>query len=109
MGRIVIACYRPKRNRRDALRALMASHVPTLRAEGLVTDRRPILMEAADGTLIEVFEWRSKDAIDAAHANPRVLAMWERYAQVCDYVPVGAVPEASTLFSEFAPVGSDDY
>ncbi len=107
MGRIVIACYKPKPGRRDALRALMASHLPTLRAEGLVTDRQPILMEAADGTLIEVFEWRSKDAIEAAHTNPRVLAMWERYAQVCDYVPVSAVSEASTVFSEFTPVEND--
>ena len=61
-------------------------------------------MEAGDGTLIEVFEWRSPAAIEAAHTNPRVLAMWERYAQVCDYVPVGTVPEAAELFAEFTPL-----
>ena len=104
MGRIVIACYRPKTGRQDALHELMATHIPTLRAEDLVTDRTPILMQATDGTFVEVFEWRSKEAIKAAHTNSRVLAMWERYAQVCDYVPVGAVPEASELFSEFTPV-----
>ena len=104
MGRIVIACYKPKPDRRDALRELVETHIPTLRAEGLITDRRPILMEAADGTLIEVFEWRSSDAIQAAHANPRVLAMWEQFAQVCDYVPVGTVAEAAVPFSEFTPL-----
>jgi hypothetical protein len=30
--------------------------------------------------------------------------MWEEYGKVCDYVPVGQVPEASQLFSEFTPV-----
>ena len=104
MGRIVIACYKPKPDRDAALRALVASHVPALRAEGLITDRAPILMEAGDGTLIEVFEWRSTEAIRAAHANPRVLAIWDRLAQVCDYVPVGTVPEAAVPFSEFTPM-----
>lgn len=104
MGRIVIACYKPKPDRRGALRELVESHIPTLRAEGLITDRRPILMEAGDGTLIEVFEWRSTEAIQAAHVNPRVLAMWERFAQCCDYVPVGTVPEAAAPFSEFTPM-----
>ena len=46
-----------------------------------------MIMEAEDGTIVEVFEWKSKQAIDAAHTNPRVLEMWEEYAAVCDYVP----------------------
>jgi hypothetical protein len=72
-----------------------------------VTDRAPITMEAMDGTFVEVFEWRSAEAIQAAHAHPVVLRMWEEYAMVCDYVPVGQVPEAAQLFSEFTPVEVD--
>jgi hypothetical protein len=30
--------------------------------------------------------------------------MWGKYAQVCDYVPVGEVPEGKGLFSEFTPI-----
>jgi hypothetical protein len=30
--------------------------------------------------------------------------MWQRYAGVCDYIPIGQVPEAAELFSEFTPV-----
>jgi len=103
-GRIVIACYRPKPGKQDALRQLMRDHVPRLRAQGLVTDRDPITMEAADGTIVEVFEWKSQEAIDAAHGNPAVLAMWGEYAEVCDYVPVGTVAEAAQLFSNFTPL-----
>jgi hypothetical protein len=52
MGRIVIVGYRPKPGKAEELRALAAEHVPILRAEGLVTDRPAVLMEARDGTLV---------------------------------------------------------
>lgn len=104
MGRIVIACYRPKEGKRDALRALVAEHLPLLRAEGLATEREPVLMEAADGTILEVFEWRSPEAIASAHSNPSVLALWERFEAVCEWLPVSAVAEASRPFSEFTPL-----
>lgn len=104
MGRIVIAAYRPKSGKRESLRQLIASHVATLHSIGLVTRRTPITMEAEDGTVIEGFEWKSKAAIEAAHSHPVVLKMWEQYNEICDYIPVAAVPEAAQLFSEFTPV-----
>ena len=104
MGRIVMACYRPKPGQEEALRALLVDHVETLRGLGLVTERRAVAMQSEDGTFVEIFEWASADAIAAAHEHPAVLKMWEQYAAVCDYVPVGAVPEASRPFSEFTPV-----
>ena len=104
MGRIVIAAYKPKPGKQDELRALARDHVAILRGEGLVTDRVPIVMTAADGTVVEVFEWASEAAIASAHTNPRVLEMWDRYAAVCDYVPIGDVVEATQLFSEFTPL-----
>ena len=107
MGRVVISCYRPKPGQLDALRALMRTHVSTLRSLNLVTDRTPIAMEAADGTIVEVFEWASQDAINSAHANAAVQKMWEQYGRVCDYIPVAQVPEASQLFSNFTPIKVD--
>jgi hypothetical protein len=104
VGRLVIACYRPKAGCESALDALMVTHVDRLRAAGLVTDRESVLMRAADGTVVEVFEWRSTEAIEAAHSHPAVLAMWEEYAAVCEYVPIAEVPEAAELFSGFAPI-----
>jgi hypothetical protein len=103
MSQIVIACYKPKPGQQDALRKITREHLPILRSQGLVTDRESIMMEAADGTMVEVFEWKSKEAIEAAHTNPVVLKMWERYAAVCDYIPVGQIPEAAQLFPEFTP------
>ena len=104
MGRIVIVGYKPKPGKASELRSLAKDHVGILRGEGLVTDRAPIVMAAKDGTVIEVFEWKSKEAIESAHSNPRVLELWKRYDDVCEYVPVGSVEEIGQLFSEFTPI-----
>lgn len=104
MGRVVIACYVPKVGQERELYDLARTHVQRLRAEGLVTDREPIIAVAGDGTVVEVFEWSSAEAIAAAHDNQAVRAMWEEYDRVCSYRPIGEVPEAARLFSEFAPL-----
>ncbi|OOQ60256.1 hypothetical protein [Mucilaginibacter pedocola] len=101
MGRIVIVAYKPKEGQADALHLLVQTHVPRLKAENLVTDRQPIIMEAADGTIIEVFEWLSAEAIQQAHSNPVVHQMWGEFAEVCEYVPLNTLPEAANMFAEF--------
>jgi len=104
MGRIVIACYRPKPDQSDALRELLQMHHSILESQGLVTRREPIVMAAADGTVVEVFEWISNEAIEKAHRNPVVAEMWEQFDRLCDHVPVGSLSEAEQLFSEFTPI-----
>ena len=101
MGRIVIAAFRPKAGHAHELKRLLHTHHPTLRAEGLVTEREPVQMVSADGTIVEVLEWASGDAIEAAHTNAAVQDMWRAFAEVCDYVPIGTVEESGQLFSEF--------
>ncbi|MBL4836151.1 MAG: hypothetical protein JKY34_01125 [Kordiimonadaceae bacterium] len=104
MGRIVIVGYKPKEGKESELDALMKTHLPILRAEGLASDRDSIIMRSEDGIIIEVFEWASKDCIAAAHTNAKVQEMWQAYSAVCDYVPVSDVAEISALFSEFTPL-----
>ncbi|MEP6698111.1 MAG: antibiotic biosynthesis monooxygenase family protein [Verrucomicrobiota bacterium] len=103
-GVVVIVAYRPKPGREKEILELVRSRVPTLLAEDLVTDRAPMIMRAKDGTIIEVSEWKSREAIEAAHKNPRVLAMWDKFFAVCDCVPLKMVPEAEMMFAGFEPV-----
>jgi quinol monooxygenase YgiN len=103
-GIVVIVAYRPKPGQEKALLEIVHSRVPTLRQEGLVTDRTPVIMRAKDGTIIEVSEWKSHQAIEEAHQNPRVLAMWDKFFAVCDCVPLKTVPEAETMFAGFEPL-----
>lgn len=67
MGRFVIVAFKPKPGQEEALLAEIRQHVPTLRAEGLATGRPAYVMRAGDGTLVEVFEWVSEEAIQQAH------------------------------------------
>lgn len=103
-GVCVIVAYRPKAGKESELLELVRKRVPTLLKEGLVTDRRPTIMRARDGTIIEVSEWKSRKAIDAAHKNPNVLAMWNNFFPLCDCVPLNTLAEASEMFAGFEPV-----
>jgi quinol monooxygenase YgiN len=103
-GVIVIVAYRPKPGKEKETLELVRSRVPTLRKEGLVTDRAPTIMRARDGTVIEVSEWKSHEAIDAAHKNPIVLAMWNKFFETCDCIPLNTLAEANDLFAGFEPI-----
>lgn len=104
MGRIVIACYKPKPGKEAELDKLMETHVDRLRKEELVTDRASIIMKSGTGTVVEIFEWKSKEAIEKAHSNVVVQKMWQEFAEVCEYeIPVN-IEEFGNMFSEFQPV-----
>jgi quinol monooxygenase YgiN len=102
MGKTVIVAYKPKPGKAANLKELIKTHLPLLKQEGLVRDRESYIMEAADGTIVEVFEWLSEEAMQQAHKNPAVLKMWGEYAEVCDYVQLNSLAEAGNLFASFA-------
>lgn len=101
---MAIVAYRPRPGKEALLMELTRQHLPVLRAQGLATERKAYAMRAADGTIVEVFEWKSKAAIDAAHTNPAVAKMWERYSEACEYVPLKDLKESGDLFAGFEPI-----
>src|SRR5205823_9004733 len=106
-GVCVIVAYRPKPGKGDELLELVRIRVPTLRKEGLISDRVPTIMRARDNTIVEVSEWKSREAIDAAHKNPNVLAMWNKFFEVSDCVPLNTLAEAKEMFAGFEPIDDD--
>lgn len=104
MGRIVIVAYKPKPSKEDDMKAFLKKHVPVLRNEGLVTDRAPVIMRSANGTFIEVFEWKSAQAIEEAHSNEAVLRLWEEFEQCGTYEQLASLEEAGQMFAEFDSV-----
>ena len=101
MGSISVACYKPRPGSEQALLALVRDHLPPFRAQGFVTDRPPIVMRTADGTIVEVFEWVSKEAIAGAHTNPVVLDLWKRFEAVCSYQTPANLAEFQNMFAHF--------
>jgi quinol monooxygenase YgiN len=104
MGSISVACYKPKPGCEEALLELVRNHLPPLRAQGLVTERPSIAMRTADGTIVEIFEWVSQEAIAAAHNNPAVLDLWKRFEAVCSYETPSNLPEFQNMFAHLEAI-----
>jgi hypothetical protein len=104
MGIFVIGAYRPIEDREDDLLSIVKDHIPILRSQGLVTDRPAHVMRAADGTIVEVFEWKSEKAIDEAQRNAAVLALWERFGKAATYIPLRELTESGEVFANFEAV-----
>lgn len=104
MERIVIVAYKPFLDKESELEKLIETHWDILNNEGLVSNRKSIIMKAKNGTIIEIFGWQSKDAMESAHSNETVQNMWAEYSKVCEYIPISEVQESQQLFSEFTPV-----
>ena len=104
-SQIVLAMYRPHEGQRDALKALIDVHVPTLREYEFATDRQTLLLEGSDGTFIEIFEWVSEDSHTQVHRIPAASKIWEQMAVVADLmVRLSDLPEADLTFPHFRPV-----
>jgi len=104
MGRFVIVAYTPKPDREQQLLAAVRKHLQVLQSEQLVSDKPAHVMRAADGTIVEVFEWRSAEAIHQAHSRPAVQALWGEFGAACDYTPLSNLAETHQMFAEFDAV-----
>jgi hypothetical protein len=103
MRRLVLVVYSPLEGQGELLDELVRNHVPLLRKEGLVTTREPIIMKAQSGAVIEIFEWKSAQAIEEAHSNGEVQKLWAEFSKVCTYERPVNIEEFDNLFSEFQP------
>jgi len=101
MAHTVIVVYRPHEGKSDELVELLKTHLPILREQGLATDLESVVLRAGDGALLEIFDWVSGEAIEAAHTNEVVQAMWEQFAGVCDYATLDSLSEAEKVFAHF--------
>lgn len=104
MGNLVIAAYRPRPGHEQELLGIVREHVPALRRQGLVTDRAPLVLQAEDGTLLELFEWKGEEAVERAHHDPVVREMWGRFEKAAEMITLGDLAEAAERFPHFTPV-----
>ncbi|HLP55024.1 MAG TPA: hypothetical protein VK151_08340 [Fluviicola sp.] len=98
---LAIATYKPNAGQEAALMELVNKHVSILRELELVTDRDNYIAQSQDGTLIEVFEWTSTNAIRAAHEHPAIADIWEKMTLIASFNPMSALPEGQKPFPGF--------
>jgi hypothetical protein len=97
------AAYRPRASG-DELLQLLAEDLATLRRRGHVTERPAPVVRTETGELLVVLEWSTTHAVDDAHADPEVLAVWERKARLADYIAPDALAGADVPFARWALV-----
>lgn len=102
-SQLVIAMYKPHEGKDDALRALISEHIPTLKRLELITDRPALLLQAQNGTYLEIFEWRVS-AFSRAHEHPEVARIWEAMELVAEFVSLSSLDEANRRFPHFTLV-----
>ncbi|MES2279761.1 MAG: hypothetical protein V4592_27260 [Bacteroidota bacterium] len=102
---MAIAIYRAKPGNEDALMKLVEKHLPALRQLGLATNRESYMAKAKDGSILEVFEWASTNAISAAHQHPAISAIWEKMILIAEFPPLGGLPEVQRPFPGFEIIG----
>nr|WP_090647327.1 antibiotic biosynthesis monooxygenase [Paenibacillus sp. UNC496MF] len=98
---IAVALYRPHPGKESELRGIVLEHEPALRAEGLITEHPLLRMEAEDGTVMEIFEWKSEEAKDQAHRSPVVWPLWERMMAAAEMTNLASLKEAQKPFPAF--------
>lgn len=104
MGILVICSYRPHPGHEDEARLLMQAHVPLLRTHDLITERAVVQGVAADGALVEIFEWESAEKSQLAPRIAEVGAHWKAMRDVMDFVPMASLPESQRAFAHFNPL-----
>jgi quinol monooxygenase YgiN len=100
---ITIALYQPNAGKEEQLNSVLKNHIKTLEAEDLITSREPIRAQAADGTVIEIFEWKSEQAKDAAHESPVVMKIWNEIMEIAEIKSLSSLDEANHPFPNFTP------
>jgi hypothetical protein len=101
-GKILsVAAYKPKTGQEEELMKLVERHLPKLRDLGFATDRENYVAKSQDGTIIEVFEWASMNAVNAAHQHPAVSDIWEKMTLIADFLPINQLPELNGPFADF--------
>jgi predicted enzyme related to lactoylglutathione lyase len=104
--KIVICSYKPRPGKTKELLEVLQDHVPTLRGLGLASGHPRSLMTSENGTVIEIFGWRSEAAARAAHDSREVKEIWDRIGALAEIVPLSDIVETRKPFAHFTPAPS---
>jgi hypothetical protein len=84
----VFCLFRVKAGREEELVKLLGDHGRLLRRLGLAIDEPMAVYRGSDERerpfLIELFQWKSARALDAARKHPEVQDLWERMEPLCE-------------------------
>jgi hypothetical protein len=99
--RMSLSAYRPRIEDRQALEDHLRHEVIEMRARGYITDRPVPICTTEAGEYLVVLEWSSTTAVDDAHADPEIMAIWERKARLFEYIGVSELVRSDVPFASY--------
>jgi hypothetical protein len=103
MGLMGIVAYRAKAGKENKLLSIIRKHAPLLRSLGGISDAS-FLMKSIDGSIIEVFEWKSMAAKKKAMKSELLWKLWGEIEEVSTKVKLSSVPETKEVISNFKSI-----
>jgi hypothetical protein len=79
----------------------LRQEIAALRSRGHITQRPVPICRTEVGEYLVVLEWSTTTAVDDAHADPAIQAIWERKAQLFEYVGAGELVRAGVPFAAY--------
>lgn len=103
MGLMGIVAYRAKEGKEKRLLSLIRKHAPLLNSLGGISEAS-FLMKSLDGSIIEVFEWKSMAAKKKAMKSEELWKLWGEIEDVSTKVKLSSVPETREVLSNFRSI-----
>lgn len=100
---VFMALYRPKPGKENELRDILKVHIPSF-AKRAITERELLTLQAEDGTIIEIAEWKSSEAIDKAHQSDKVMSVWNQIGALAELTNLSSLAEAQYPFPNFKAI-----
>jgi hypothetical protein len=101
---LALSAYRPFAGKGAELEAFFGEELATLRLRGHVTERPVPVVRTDTGDYLVVLEWSSEHAVGDAHEDPEVLALWERKAQLAEYIAPSDLAGSNVPFARWTIV-----
>jgi hypothetical protein len=101
---LALSAYRPLPGRAEELQVFFVEELATLRRRGHVTGRVAPVIRTDAGELLVVLEWASEHAVGDAHEDPEILALWERKAELAEYIAPRALAGSDVPFARWTIV-----
>jgi hypothetical protein len=105
MTRIACAAYRPRAAASVDLFEFFRRELQVLRQRGHVTQRPAPVLQTRTGELVVILEWSSEHAVDDAHGDPDVMALWAQKAELADYIAPADLAGADVPFASWKVLG----
>jgi hypothetical protein len=101
---LALSAYRPFPGKAGELQSFFAEELAALRRRGHVTERSAPVIQTEAGELLVVLEWASDHAVGDAHADPEIVALWERKAELAEYIAPRELAGSDVPFARWTVV-----